>query len=209
MQRPLLLLVALVVSGCARHAYMAPASVAGPAPRVVLASATANLSAAVTSVSSAEAVDYLLARGVFIPVAGVASSQLHDTFDEGRDGGRVHRALDIMAPRGTPVLAADSGRILRMSVSTLGGNIIYATDPLGRVVYYYAHLDGYQPGLAQGALLARGDTIGFVGTTGNAPKDTPHLHFQVMRMPPDGKYWDGDPINPYPLILLTHDPVRP
>ena len=153
--------------------------------------------------------EYLLARGIFIPVAGATLSQLHDTFDEGRDGGRVHRALDIMAARGTPVLSADSGRILRMSVSSLGGNTIYATDPLGRVVYYYAHLDGYQPGLAQGTLVARGDTLGFVGTTGNAPKDTPHLHFQVMRMPPDGKYWDGDAINPYPLILLTHDSVRP
>jgi murein DD-endopeptidase MepM/ murein hydrolase activator NlpD len=96
-----------------------------------------------------------------------------------------------------------------MSVNALGGNTIYATDPLGRVVYYYAHLDAYQPGLTQGATIARGDTLGFVGTTGNAPKDTPHLHFQVMRMPPDGKYWDGDPINPYPLFLLTHDAVRP
>ena len=209
MHRPLILLLALVSSGCARHAYSAPVPAAGPAPRLVLAGSAATVSAAVTSVSSAEAVDYLLARGVFIPVAGVTSSQLHDTFDEGRDGGRVHRALDIMAPRGTPVLSADSGRVLRMSASTLGGNTIYASDPLGRVVYYYAHLDGYQPGLAQGALLARGDTIGFVGTTGNAPKDTPHLHFQVMRMPPDGKYWDGDAINPYPLILLSHEPVRP
>ena len=205
MRGSLVLLIALVISGCARRAYTAPP----PAPRVVLAGAAAGAPAAATSVSSAETVDYLLARGIFIPVAGATLRQLHDTFDEGRDGGRVHRALDIIAPRGTPVLAADSGRILRISVSTLGGNTIYATDPLGRVVYYYAHLDGYQPGLAQGALVARGDTLGFVGTTGNAPRDAPHLHFQVMRMPLDGKYWDGDPINPYPLILLTHDPVRP
>ena len=207
MRRSLVLLLALVTSGCARHAYSASAPAA--APRVVLAGSAASAPASATSISSAEAVDYLLARGIFIPVAGATLSQLHDTFDEGRDGGRVHRALDIMAPRGTPVLSADSGRILRMSVSSLGGNTIYATDPLGRVVYYYAHLDGYQPGLAQGTLVARGDTLGFVGTTGNAPKDTPHLHFQVMRMPPDGKYWDGDAINPYPLILLTHDSVRP
>ena len=209
MRRSLIVLVALVVSGCARHAYSTSAPAPSPAARVVLAGSAVSTSAALTSVSSAEAVDYLLARGIFIPVAGVTMSQLYDTFDEGRDGGRVHRALDIMAPRGTPVLSADSGRILRISTGALGGNTIYATDPLGRVVYYYAHLDGYQPGLAQGALLARGDTLGFVGTTGNAPKDTPHLHFQVMRMPPDGKYWDGDPINPYPLILLTHDSVRP
>jgi murein DD-endopeptidase MepM/ murein hydrolase activator NlpD len=209
MRHSFLPLVALVVSGCARHVYSAPAPAAAPAPRVVLAGSAVSAPAGASSVSSTETVDYLLARGIFIPVAGVTLSQLHDTFDEGRDAGRMHRALDIMAPRGTPVLSADSGRVLRISASALGGNTIYATDPLGRVVYYYAHLDGYQPGLAQGALLARGDTLGFVGTTGNAPKDTPHLHFQVMRMPPDGKYWDGDPINPYPLILLTHDSVRP
>ena len=207
MRRSFLLPLALVVSGCARHAYSAAAPAVASAPRVVLAGATS--SAATTSVSSVEAVDYLLARGIFIPVAGITPSQLHDSFDEGRDGGRVHRALDILAPRGTPVLSADSGRILRISVSSLGGNTIYATDPLGRVVYYYAHLDAYQAGLSQGAQVARGDTLGFVGTTGNAPKDTPHLHFQVMRMPADGKFWDGDPINPYPLILLTHDQARP
>ncbi|MEO7455183.1 MAG: M23 family metallopeptidase, partial [Gemmatimonadaceae bacterium] len=128
--------------------------------------------------------------------------------DEGRDAGRVHRALDILAARGTAVIAADSGHILRLGMNGLGGNVIYATDPLGRIVYYYAHLDAFQAGVVQGAAIARGDTLGFVGTTGNAPKDTPHLHFQVMRMPPDGKYWDGDPINPYPLFLLTHDVAR-
>ena len=165
--------------------------------------------ASAPSVSSREAVDYLLARGIEIPVAGASAESLHDTFDEGRDGGRVHKALDIMAPRGTAVLAADSGRILRVGVSNLGGNVIYATDPLGKIVYYYAHLDAHQPGLTQGAHVARGDTLGYVGTTGNAPKDAPHLHFQVMRMPSDGKYWDGDPINPFPLILLSsHDPAK-
>ncbi|CAN5922788.1 M23 family metallopeptidase [soil metagenome] len=211
MQRFLILLTgfaALLTSGCARQVYSAPAPVpAAPAPRVVLAgSTTAAMGAA--SVSSMEAVDYLLARGILLPVAGVTTSRLQDTFDEGRDAGRSHRALDILAPRGTPILSADSGRILRISVSSLGGNTIYATDPLGRIVYYYAHLDAYQPGLSQGAAVARGDTLGFVGTTGNAPKDTPHLHFQVMRMPRDGKYWDGEPINPYPLLLLTHESAR-
>jgi murein DD-endopeptidase MepM/ murein hydrolase activator NlpD len=209
MRRSLLMIAALVLSGCARHAYSAPVPAAAPAPRVVQPGASAVEPAARGNVSSAEAVEYLLARGIIIPVAGAAMSQLHDAFDEARDGGRTHRALDIMAPRGTPVISADGGRILRISVSTLGGNTVYTTDPLGRVVYYYAHLDAYQPGLTQGALVTRGDTLGFVGTTGNAPKDTPHLHFQVMRMPADGKYWDGDPINPYPLILLTHDSARP
>ena len=207
MHRPFALLLVLTASACSRHVYSAPVPAAPP--RVVLAGATRTSSALRTDVSIAEAVDYLIARGMEIPVAGATVQQLSDTFDEGRNGGRVHRALDILAPRGTPVLSADDGRILRVTTNALGGNTIYATDPLGRVVYYYAHLDAYQPGLAQGATVARGDTLGFVGTTGNAPKDTPHLHFQVMRMPPDGKYWDGDPINPYPLILLTHDAVRP
>jgi peptidoglycan LD-endopeptidase LytH len=204
MRRLPFLLLTLATSACARHVYTA----AVPAePRAVPANAKPVV--VTSAVSSTEAVDYLLARGLLIPVAGATANQLHDTFDEGRDGGRVHRALDIMAPRGTPVLSADSGRILRIGANSLGGNIIYATDPLSRIVYYYAHLDGYQPGLAQGAKVARGDTLGFVGTTGNAPKDTPHLHFQVMRMPTDGKYWDGEPINPFPVILLSHDPVRP
>jgi murein DD-endopeptidase MepM/ murein hydrolase activator NlpD len=154
--------------------------------------------------SSSETVNYILGRGLLVPVAGVAVSQLSDTFDEGRDGGRVHRALDILAPRGTAVLAADDGRVLRVRPNALGGNTVYATDPAGRVVYYYAHLDAYRAGLAEGQTIARGDVLGTVGTTGNAPKDTPHLHFQVMSMPTDGKYWDGDAINPYPLFLLLH-----
>ncbi len=210
MRRVFSILFAFAASGCARQVYRTSAPAPTPAPRVVLASAPST-PIPNAGASSAEAVDYLLSHAMLIPVAGATVEQLRDTFDEGRDGGRVHGALDIMAPRGTPVLAADDGRIVRVSTTPLGGNSVYAIDPLGRVVYYYAHLDAYQPGLAAGATVARGDTIGFVGTTGNAPKDTPHLHFQVMRMPPDGKYWDGDPINPYPIMLLTRDlpPVRP
>ncbi|HEX9484440.1 MAG TPA: peptidoglycan DD-metalloendopeptidase family protein [Gemmatimonadaceae bacterium] len=207
MRKLIVLTLAAAVGGCSRHLYSsAAAPVTAPTP-VVLAGSTGPIASRAT-VSSADAVDYLLARGMQIPVAGVSVSQLRDSFDEGRDGGRVHRALDIMASRGTPVIAADSGRILRLGFNALGGNCLYATDPLGRIVYYYAHLDAFQPGLAQGAALARGDTIGFVGTTGNAPKDTPHLHFQVMRMAPDGRFWDGEPINPYPLFLVTQDGNR-
>jgi murein DD-endopeptidase MepM/ murein hydrolase activator NlpD len=158
--------------------------------------------------SSGDAVNYLLSRNLLIPVAGATLAQLRDSFDEGRDAGRTHRALDILAPRGTPVISADSGRILRIGFNALGGNCIYTTDPSGRLVYYYAHLDAYRPGLALGSAVARGDTLGFVGTTGNAPKDTPHLHFQVMSMPADGRFWDGDPINPYPLFLLMQNTGR-
>ena len=210
MQKTAALLLALTCAACARQRVAtipAPAASAREAPRVVLAGSATSLGRA--SLSSAEAaVEYLMTRDMLVPVAGTSVKQLEDTFDEGRDGGRVHRALDILAPRGTPVLAADSGRILRVRFNALGGNTIYALDPQGRIVYYYAHLDAYRRGLTEGEVVARGDTLGFVGTTGNAPKDTPHLHFQVMRMPPDGKYWDGEAINPYPLFLLTHAAVR-
>ena len=203
------LLIAATTSACSRQVYSAPAPRPAPTPPVVLAGTAPAAATGAAAVSSAEAVNYLLGRDMLIPVAGVSFAQLQDTFDEGRDAGRTHRALDILAPRGTPILSADSGHVLRIGSSALGGNSIYATDPLGRVVYYYAHLDAYRPGLQQGDAVARGDTLGFVGTTGNAPKDTPHLHFQVMRMPSDGKFWDGEPINPYPLMLLTHYQARP
>jgi len=196
---PLLLL--LVSSACARQVLTTSTAVA---PRSEASGTSRGVVATLGPLSGSETVNYILGRGLLVPVSGVVASQLRDTFDEGRDGGRVHRALDILAPRGTPVLAADDGRVLRVRRNSLGGNTIYATDPAGRVVYYYAHLDAYRPGLAEGATIARGDVLGIVGTTGNAPKDTPHLHFQVMRMPADGKYWDGEAINPYPLFLLLH-----
>jgi peptidoglycan LD-endopeptidase LytH len=194
-------MLALLSTACARRVLST-----APAPGARAAtSGTSPVSVPTRGpLSSSETVNYILGRGLLVPVAGVAVSQLRDTFDEGRDDGRVHRALDILAPRGTPVLSADDGRVLRVRPNALGGNTVYTTDPQSRVVYYYAHLDAYQPGLVEGATIARGDVLGIVGTTGNAPKDTPHLHFQVMRMPPDGRYWDGDAINPYPLFLLLH-----
>jgi len=94
--------------------------------------------------------------------------------------------------------------VLKLFNSKPGGLMVYAADSTERFILMYGHLDAYQPGLAEGATIVRGDVLGTVGTTGNAPKDTPHLHFQVMSMPADGKYWDGDAINPYPLFLLLH-----
>ena len=202
--RSVALWLALLVGACARPSYTTSAASA-PEPRGASATPTATPREVVGTtgpMSGSGTVNYILGRGLIVPVAGVAVSQLQDSFDEGRDEGRVHRALDILAPRGTPVLSADDGRILRVRPNALGGNTVYATDPAGRVVYYYAHLDAYQPGLTEGQTIARGDVLGIVGTTGNAPKDTPHLHFQVMSMPADGKYWDGEAINPFPLFLL-------
>jgi murein DD-endopeptidase MepM/ murein hydrolase activator NlpD len=142
-----------------------------------------------------------------IPVAGVGAEKLEDTFTASRSGGeRVHNAIDILAPRNTPILAADDGVVLRMSSNALGGITVFATDSDHQFVYYYAHLDHYAADLYAGRKLTKGDTIGFVGTTGNAPKDVPHLHFQIMRWPADGKYWIGEPINPYPFLHLPRDP---
>jgi len=150
--------------------------------------------------SNSSDLDYLFSRHLLVPVAGADMSKVGDSFDEPRDGGRTHRAIDILAPRGTPILSADDGKILRMSNSSLGGITMYTVDPEARLVYYYAHMDHYNDAMSPGREIVKGDTLGFVGTTGNAPKDTPHLHFQVMRWPADGKYWDGDPIDPFEAL---------
>ena len=145
--------------------------------------------------------EYLRERHILIPVANAQLARIPDSFDDARDGQRRHHAVDIMAPRGTPVLAADDGHILKLRKGGAGGITIYAVDPKSRFVYYYAHLDRYRKGISEGQSLERGDTIGFVGTSGNAPPDVPHLHFQVMRMPEDGKWWTGIPVNPRPLFV--------
>ena len=136
-----------------------------------------------------------------IPVAAAKLARIPDSFEDARDGQRRHHAIDIMAPRGTPVIAADEGHVLKLRTGGAGGITIYAVDPKSRFVYYYAHLDRYRKGISEGEAIAQGDTIGFVGTSGNAPPDTPHLHFQVMRMPEDGRWWTGIPVNPRPLFV--------
>jgi murein DD-endopeptidase MepM/ murein hydrolase activator NlpD len=99
------------------------------------------------------------------------------------------------------VLAADSGQIVRLSTNPAGGITIYAVDAGERFVFYYAHLDRYHDSLAEGMKLARGDTIGYVGTTGNAPANTPHLHFQLMRRGDGKRFWEGTPIDPLPFLV--------
>ena len=200
--RPLLpLLLVLALPACAGYGPADPGArpAAAPAPIRVVPPIGSDDDAG----AAADPVAYLAARELIVPVAGVDGERLRDSFSAGRDGGaRQHNAIDIMAPRGTPVLAADDGRILRLRRSPLGGITIYATDPERRLVYYYAHLDGYHDGVAQGMTIARGDTLGYVGSTGNARANEPHLHFQVMRMPADPRrYWDGEPINPFPMLV--------
>lgn len=151
---------------------------------------------------SAAPADLAAARGRLwaIPVDGVQGDALRDTWAETRAGGRPHEALDIAAPRGTPVLAADDGTVLKLFDSRAGGRTIYVASPVGGLVHYYAHLDGYRPGLAEGQRVRRGDVLGTVGATGNARPDAPHLHFAIARLSDPKRWWAGAPINPYPLL---------
>ena len=147
--------------------------------------------------------EYLRSRELMVPVHGVKRGQLRDTYSAPRSGGRAHLALDIMARKGTRVLSVDDGTILRITRNELGGKVIYIADPARRFVYYYAHLDEWKYGLAEGQRVRRGQLIGSVGTTGNAPSNAPHLHFQLMRMGTGGRYWSGEPINPIPYLRRT------
>lgn len=142
-----------------------------------------------------------LAGTLIVPVKGIAASDLRDTYSEARGGGeRTHEALDIPAPRGTPVLAAVGGRVLKLFDSKAGGLMVYAADSSERFIFMYGHLDAYAPGLTEGQPLRQGQVIGTVGTTGNAPPNLPHLHFAIARTNDVKVWWKGDPVNPYPLL---------
>jgi len=137
---------------------------------------------------------------LLIPVAGVRPEQLRDTFSEARSTGRTHDAIDIPAPHGTPVLAAADGRIIKLFQSVPVGTTIYQLDPDNRTVYYYAHLDRYADGLAEGHFAHRGEVIDYVGDTGNAGAGNYHLHFSISIVSDPKRYWEGTNINPYPLL---------
>lgn len=131
-----------------------------------------------------------------VPVDGVSPRELRDTFNEARDGGRTHRATDILARRGTPVVAAIDGEVIALKQNAAGGITVYLTDTAHRYIYYYAHLDRYSDKILQASRVKQGFVLGYVGTTGNAPKDTPHLHFQVMRINPGQQdWWSGTPVD--------------
>lgn len=141
--------------------------------------------------------DALWAERLMVPVHGFSREGLRDTYTAPRGGDRNHRAIDLLAPAGTPVVATDDQVIGRLGDTPLGGIIIYASDLSAHFVYYYAHLKGYRSGLAVGDTVARGEVIGYVGSTGNASPNEPHLHFQVMKRGDGRAWWDGPPINPY------------
>ena len=137
---------------------------------------------------------------LLIPVEGVTPDQLLDTWGDARGADRAHQGLDIHAPRGTPVLAADSGAILKLFDSEAGGIAIYQSDSTGDYVFYYAHMQSRAPGLAEGDAVKAGQVIGYVGTSGNAAEDAPHLHFEIAIAPEDGAWYGGRPLNPYDVL---------
>jgi peptidoglycan LD-endopeptidase LytH len=147
--------------------------------------------------------ELLESRNLLIPVLGIERKALRDNFDERRSAGHKHEALDIMAPRGTPVLAVGDGKVAKLFKSVAGGITVYQFDADEKFAYYYAHLDRYAPGLQHGQLLKRGEVLGYVGSTGNAPAHAPHLHFTIFRLGPDKAWWKGTAVNPYPFLLAT------
>jgi murein DD-endopeptidase MepM/ murein hydrolase activator NlpD len=134
-----------------------------------------------------------------MPLAGIDPRKLTSNFSEVRSG-HAHEALDIMAPRGTPVMAVDQGNVVKLFTSKEGGLTVYQFNDARDLCYYYAHLDGYAPGLKEGILLRRGDVLGYVGSTGNASKESPHLHFAVFKLGPEKQWWKGTAIDPLPLL---------
>jgi peptidoglycan LD-endopeptidase LytH len=142
----------------------------------------------------------LRALSLAIPVQGVVATQLLDTYDDARGSERAHEAIDIMAPTGTPVVAVEDGTIAKLFDSKQGGLTVYQFDRAGELAYYYAHLDRYAPGLAEKKAVKRGDVIGYVGYTGNANPQAPHLHFAIFRLGPDKRWWKGTPVNPFPYL---------
>jgi len=149
---------------------------------------------------SADPVADLRQRELTLPVHGIERDDLRASFNDLRGVARRHEAIDVLAPRHTPVLAVEGGTIARLFSSEAGGLTIYEFDPTERFVYYYAHLENYAQGLDEGDNVKRGEVIGYVGTSGNAPRDTPHLHFAIFKMTDDKRWWQGTPIDPYVVL---------
>jgi murein DD-endopeptidase MepM/ murein hydrolase activator NlpD len=135
-----------------------------------------------------------------VPIDGQDIEALKGAFSETRDGSRPHEAVDMLAPRNTPIHAVENGTIAKLFTSKAGGLTIYQYDPSGRLCYYYAHLERYAEGLKDGQAVSQGDVIGYVGTSGNAPANTPHLHFAVFELNADKHWWQGTPLDPYQVF---------
>ena len=187
--------IARLEAAAAAHDELPAAQRQRPATRTTAAGSTATAGADIDAAD----VDTLRRRDLEIPVDGVDDDDLRDTFRDAR-GGRAHEAIDIMAPRGTPVLSVEAGRVAKLFNSKQGGLSVYVFDPTNTYCYYYAHLDRYADGLKEGQTVTRGQVIGTVGSTGNAAEDAPHLHFAIFRLTAERQWSKGTPINPYPVL---------
>jgi murein DD-endopeptidase MepM/ murein hydrolase activator NlpD len=167
-----------------------------PETHAVLSAPRDTVPAPARASITSDVIETLEDRDLIVPVQGIERSAIVSNYDDARGSDRKHEALDILAPRGTPVVAIEGGRIVKLFTSARGGLTIYQFDPSEQFCYYYAHLDGYAPGLAEGQVVVPGQTLGFVGTTGNAPKNTPHLHFSISKLGDEKKWWDGVPLDP-------------
>ena len=172
----------------------APVATSGEPSPVVAPPAPAE--PVVSAVPAAELKD----RSLLIPVAGIKREQLTRSFTQQRSGGRTHEAIDILAPMNTPVRAVESGTVARLFYSKAGGITIYQFDPTERFCYYYAHLSRYAEGLREGQQIGKGQVIGYVGVSGNAPKTTPHLHFAIFRLTDAKRWWEGSPVDPFDVL---------
>jgi murein DD-endopeptidase MepM/ murein hydrolase activator NlpD len=207
-------LVAAVTGGTAVHTYYRVRPLFGPAAPATATAAETQTAAApaprapdlpieptlapLPMIPQGGDIDGLRARRLAFPVEGFDSGQVVDTYDQARDG-RRHEALDILATRGTPVLAVEDGRVEKLFTSQRGGLTVYQFDPTETYCYYYAHLDRYETGLQEKQIVRRGDRIGYVGATGNADATAPHLHFAIFKLGPERHWWEGTPLNPYSL----------
>lgn len=178
------------------------ASFGGPPPAV---NKRSERTVATTGRPDEDAIEALRHRNLRLPIDGAGVEVLKGMFGESRDG-RAHEAVDILAPRNTPIHAVEDGTIAKLFSSKAGGLTIYQFDPAERFCYYYAHLERYASGLHEGQHVTRGEVIGYVGTSGNAPANTPHLHFAVFELGPDRRWWKGRPIDPY---LVLRQATRP
>ena len=172
-------------------------SVVAPTPGTALATSANTTLPAASPATSALDLAQLRSRALVIPVQQIKASQLQDTYTQARAGGAPHDALDIMALRGTPVLAVEDGRVAKLFFSKAGGITLYQFDPDSQYAYYYAHLDSYAVGIMEGAAVVKGQVLGYVGSSGNALPGAPHLHFAIFRLGPERQWWRGTPLNPY------------
>lgn len=190
---------------CAPIPPVAPAPIP-PAPTAIEMPASEPATTPPPAAAPVSAAAVPVANQLLIPVAGINASALKDTFNDARGAERHHEAIDILAPKGTQVFAVADGKIAKLFNSKPGGLTVYQFDTTEKFAYYYAHLDRYAADIKEGMTLKRGDLVGYVGTTGNADPQTPHLHFAMFALGPEKQWWKGSPINPYPLLGGTAHP---